>query len=200
MKPLLLGTTSKYKRVLFQRLGLEFEQAAPPFEEYVSEDLAPQDLASNLAIGKAKSLSESYPNHLIIGADQVLALGKKIYTKPETNEKAVDQLLSLAGKTHALHTAFALWVPSENRLISRVVSAYMTFHDNLCADFLRQMVESDATQDCVGGYKYESQGIFLFEKVETSDVNTIIGLPLSAMIEELSALGYFPDRFDGNPK
>lgn len=195
MKPILLATTSKYKRELFEKLGLAFEMAAPPYEEQVVEGVEPADLASMLATGKAQSLGQTWPDHLIIGADQVLALGQQVFTKPETTERAVAQLLSLSGQTHSLHTAFSLWDPARQKLVSRVVSSQLTFHPRLSPDFLRRMVEEDHSQDCVGAYKFESRGIFLFEKVESSDINAIIGLPLLAMIEELSRFGYFPIAF-----
>ncbi len=193
--PILLATTSKYKRALFDVLNLPYECEAPPFEEHIHQGADPQTAAQELARGKAQSLADIYPDHLILGADQVLALGPKIFTKPETTEKAVQQLLELSGKTHSLHTAFHLLQPKTGLNITRLVTAKLTFHPNLSPTWLREMVVRDRSQDCVGGYKYESCGIFLMEKIETPDVNAIVGLPLLALIEELGSLGYFPDRF-----
>ena len=196
MRPIVLATASKYKLGLFQKLGLPFQNAAPRFRENIRQGVVPETLAAELAEGKAFSLSEDYPNSLIIGTDQVLALGKEIFTKPMTTARAVAQLLTLCGKTHDLHSAFTLWQPATNQKVTRVVTARLTFRDHLGPAFLRRLVEEDRSQDCVGGYKYESKGIFLMKKIETSDTNAIVGLPLIALIQELQKLGYFSDRFE----
>ncbi len=195
MKPIVLATTSKYKIELFGRLGLPFRTASPKFEEILNPRRPPKNQAVALATGKAQSLGKSFPGSLIIGTDQVLALGKQVFTKPGTTDRAVTQLLELSGKTHSLHSAFALWNPSTEELVTRVVTARLTFHSDFTPEYLREMVEADGSQDCVGGYKYESMGIFLMEHIRTSDTNTIVGLPLIALIRELQEMGYFPDRF-----
>lgn len=197
MRPILLATTSRYKKALFERLGLTFEQAAPPYEETHDGSQSPIALAEMQAQGKAESLATSYPSHTIIGGDQVLDLEGEVFTKPGSTDAAVAQLLKLAGKMHALHTAFCIHVPEEERTITRTVSAFLSFHADLSESWLHQMVTQDGSQDCVGGYKYESMGLFLMKKVETDDVNAIVGLPLMALIEELALLGYFPGRFQG---
>lgn len=195
MKPILLATQSKYKIALFETLGIAFETAPPPFEEHHNPKLSPRDLAMGLARGKAVSLADQYPNHLIIGADQVLAFEDQIFSKPGTVDAAVVQLGKLVGKTHALHTAFAVLEPSTGRAVEDVVDAQITFHDRLAPDFLRAMVEADQTTDCVGGYKFESQGVLLMKQVATSDTNAIVGLPLIALVSALAEWGYFQDRF-----
>jgi len=194
--PILLATTSKYKKALFNILNLPYDCAAPPYEEIIQEGADPIAAACELAAGKAQSLGELYPHHLIIGTDQVLALGSKIFTKPNTTEKAVKQLLELSGKTHCLHSAFHLYQPQSGIATTQCVTASLTFHAHLSPQYLKEMVEADQSQDCVGGYKYESRGIFLMEKIETPDTNAIVGLPLIALIEELQKLGYFPNRFN----
>jgi len=194
-KPIVLGTGSKYKIGLFQTLGLPFETDTPPFEENNPDQLEPMALAAALARGKAKSLVGRHPKALIIGADQVLALGDRVFSKPGTMEKAVAQLLALTGRTHCLHTAFAVFDPSSGAIREALVTSRITFHANLSEDFLRTTVAQDQSWDCVGSYKFESRGILLMEKVETSDTNAIVGLPLIALAGVLGDLGYFPTRF-----
>ena len=195
MTPILLATTSKYKIKLFQRLGLTFESAAPPFEEFIDPSISPDRLAGRLASGKAHSLAEAYPHHLIIGADQILELEDEIFTKPGNTEQAVAQLLKLSGKTHCLFTAFTLFEPATGEEITEVVTARLTFHDRFSAEFLKRLVAREQSQDCVGGYKFESEGFLLVKRVETEDANSIVGLPLIALVAALSRFGYFTDRF-----
>ena len=195
LKPIVLGTASKYKIGLFRTLGLPFENDGPPFEEKNPQNLGPVALAAALARGKAKSLAAKHPQALIIGADQVLALGDQVFSKPDTTERAVAQLLQLSGRTHCLHTAFAVLDPTSGTLWEDLVTSRITFHANLSEDFLRKTVEQDESWDCVGSYKFESRGILLMEKVETADTNAIVGLPLIALAGVLGDLGYFPTRF-----
>lgn len=190
MKPILFASQSRYKIALFERLGIPFEIAAPPFEEVHDPSVPAAELAQRLARGKAESLGQAYPDYLIIGSDQVLALGHMVLTKPMTTEKAVAQLLSLCGRAHALHSAFTIYDPERDVHTERIVSAHLTFRSGLSPEFLRRIVEADGSHDCVGGYKVESLGILLIEKMETSDPNAITGLPLIAMVDEMMALGY----------
>jgi len=195
VKPLLLASTSRYKQALFAKLGVPFETAAPPFEERLVAGVAPPEQALRLAEGKARSLADQWPDHLIIGADQILAVGDRILTKPGSVAAAVDQLVGLSGRTHALHTAFAILEASSGKVFGDVVTANITFFDNLDRAFLRTLVTRDETTDCVGGYKFEEGGILLMERVETPDPNAIVGLPLIALIAGLRRWGWFDERF-----
>jgi len=195
VKPILLGTTSTYKIGVFEKLGIPFETAAPPFEEHVDEALHPRQLAQTLARGKALSLVNAWPDHLIIGADQVLALDDEVLTKPGSVDAAVAQLQRLSGRTHALHTAFAVLDAATGDAVEDVVTAEISFHANLDPAFLRRMVIADGTTDCVGAYKFERMGILLMERFETPDPNAIVGLPLIALVDALGRWGWLTDRF-----
>jgi len=196
VKPIVLATQSRYKIAQFKRLGLPFTPMAPPFEERVEPGLAPGVLAERMALGKAQSLAGECPRSVIIGADQVLALGDRIFVKPGTVDKAVEQLLALAGKTHELHTAFALLDAESGDSRTGVVVARIAFHDNLSPEYLRRMATRERSWDCVGGYKYESQGPLLMERVETEDADSIVGLPLLALAAALDRWGYLRERFN----
>ena len=196
MSRIVLATTSRYKRALFEKLGLPFTTAAPPFEEVIDPEEEPRQLAINLAVGKARSLSDRFPDATIIGADQILAHRGTMLTKPGTVDKTLEQLLRLRGSTHQLHTAFAIHQPRQNRLITGCDTSTLSMHDHLSKTFLKQMVMEDETWDCVGGYKYESKGIFLFKAIAAEDPNAIVGLPLLSLVRELQTLGFFPGRFE----
>lgn len=195
MKPILLGTQSSYKKSVFAKLGLAFDIASPPFEEIITPGVPPQEVAAELARGKANSLRENWSEHVIIGADQVLACEGEIFSKPGSVDAAVAQLLKLSGKTHELHTAFCVLDAETGETQEDIETARISFWPDLNADYLRNLVERDQTTDCVGAYKFESGGILLMERVEMEDPNAIIGLPLMRLARALSHWGYLADRF-----
>lgn len=200
MKPLILGTTSPYKISLFERLDLPFETAAPDFDEVVDPDHTPPLSAAALSAGKAQAIAKRYAEHVIVAGDQILALGNQILHKPGSVDAAVRQIQQLAGRVHALHTAFTLLDSATGRTRTQVVTSYLSVHANLNADFLRDMVEKDQSMDCVGGYKIESRGHLIMRKVESDDNTAIVGLPLISLSEALHAWGYLQHRFDGDPR
>lgn len=194
-KPIVFASTSPYKRRLIEKLGLDIEFAAPSFEERPIAHLSPLQLAQHHAMAKAQSLRVKFPDHLIIAADQTLDLEGSLLSKPGSVANAVKQLLELSGRTHQLHTAYAML--HEGGGIERSVTSRMRMRSRLSATFLRNMVLSDQTLECCGGYKWESSGVILFDQVETPDHHAIIGLPLVALANDLADLGYLHHLFKG---
>lgn len=195
MNPLVFASQSRYKKRLFDRLQLTYEAVTPAYDEVFQPGLTPPEQAVFLARGKARSLIPRFPDHVIVGSDQVISLGNRIFTKPGTTRANVQQLMDLTGQTHELHSAFSVWVPETRESIDRVITSRIRFHEGLSPQFLRQLVEQDQSQDCAGGYKLESLGIFLIASLDTPDPNAIEGLALLSLIQVLGDLGYFPSRF-----
>lgn len=189
--PLLLASGSRYKKAQLARLGLPFEVQAADVDETPVAAHSPRDNALRLAADKALALASAFPEHLIIGADQVLAFENQILHKPGTPARTLAQLQQLRGKCHTLHTAVYLLCSARGWRQSFCVDAHLTFYADLSDAWLKAMIAADESSDCVGGYKYESRGIALMEKVETSDPNAIVGLPLLALTARLRAWGYF---------
>jgi len=185
MKPIVLATTSKYKMELFEKLGFPFQTASPPCEEVFQAGLTPSEQALHLAETKARSLAADFSKHWIIGADQVLAMGKELFTKPGSVEKAAAQLLRLSGRTHCLHTAYAIYDVSEDRLRTKVVTSRIRIRSGLDPAQVQATIRLDGSQDCVGGYKFESCGIQWMSAVRTLDPTSIIGLPLISLGADL---------------
>lgn len=185
---LILASTSKYRIELLKNLGWDFQSHSPDFDEekFKSEGHSPSSLSQILAEGKARALKEKYPKAFIIGADQVCALGKKIFSKPGSLEKAMIQLKELQGKTHELITAVSLLTPEgkTRSILNRTELTMRTLSD----DEIHRYLITDEPFDCGGSYKLEAGGIRLFEKIQMSDHTAIIGLPLidlcSLLIEE----------------
>ncbi|MCB1043008.1 MAG: Maf family protein [Acidobacteria bacterium] len=189
MTPLVFASTSRYKLAQFARLNLPFKAMAPPFDEEEVKG-APKQLAIDRALGKALSLSAERPNSVIVGSDQTLEIEGEVLGKPGTHDRALIQLQRLRGKTHYLHSAYAL--VHGDRITTGCVTAAMTARHEIGDRFLSEMIAKDDTTDCCGAYKWESMGIFLFDRVEVSDHNAIVGLPLLSLIQSLIGYGFFP--------
>jgi septum formation protein len=186
---LVLASTSPYRRALLQRLGVPFECLAPTIDERATQEslgpIAPRRLAARLASAKAESLAA--PGRLVIGGDQLVSFQGRVLGKPGTADRAVEQLLELAGHAHELITAVA--IAYEGRLIEHIEIARLTMR-HLGRDEARRYVEADMPIDCAGSYKIEALGIALFESVVTPDHTAIMGLPLLGVSAILRELGF----------
>ena len=187
-RDIILASTSRYRRSLLERLGIEFRCFAPLVNEdsFKAARLDPVSLAATLAIAKAESLAKLDPDAVVIGSDQVAALGDDVLGKPGSAENAVQQLLKLSGETHQLITAVAVTHQFHTRLHVNVTELQMRSLDQ---SIIERYVEREQPIDCAGSYKIESQGIALFESIQTADQTAIIGLPLMAVVSLLGRCG-----------
>jgi septum formation protein len=186
---LILASTSPYRRALLERLGLPFRCLAPNVDEDAlkSEGLAPEALASRLARLKAESVASLAPDAVVLGGDQLVAFEGRILGKPGDADRAVAQLLALAGRPHELITAIALLHPRGR--VEHVDRARLWMRP-LTREEAERYVAADRPWDCAGSYKLESRGVALFERIEASDHSAITGLPLLALAGALRSLGY----------
>jgi len=185
---LVLSSTSKYRKALLERLGLAFEVASPGVDELALPEERPADTALRLAALKATSLKERFADALIIGSDQVAALGNERLDKPGSHENAVRQLRLLSGKAADFHTAVALLDSKSGRLDAKVVPCRVAFRvldDARIEAYLRR----EQPYDCAGSAKAEALGIALIARMETDDPTSLIGLPLIALTEMLENAG-----------
>lgn len=181
MKPLILASTSPFRGQLLRDFGIAYRAHAPSFEERVPDaPLPPLAVASRFARGKALSLRETYPNHWILGSDQVPAFENAILRKPVSTEDAVEQLLRLQGRTHHLHTAVCLLDSASGVLYEDSVTHTMTMR-SLQRSEARAYALRDEPIGCAGGYKIEKTGVALFEQMAGVDHTAIIGLPISTL-------------------
>ena len=186
---LILASTSPYRRALLERLAYPFECVKPELDEapYKTQGLHPRALAQLLAREKARVVAQHHPGALVIGGDQVAALGEHVLSKPGSTEKAHAQLLQLAGKTHQLFTALHLLGPGIDLPLLETVSLTMR---PLSESDVRRYVASDQPLDCAGSYKLELSGIKLFSEIIGGDHDAIVGMPLRALQEALLKLGW----------
>ncbi|HEU4537147.1 MAG TPA: nucleoside triphosphate pyrophosphatase, partial [Polyangiaceae bacterium] len=185
IRPLVLASTSRYRRAQLEALGVEHLAVASGFDEDHGLGLAPDAMVVQFARGKAEAVAREHPSALIIGSDQAPELGGRALTKPGTRGAAVEQLLALAGRTHRLLTAVALHDAAAGRTEHRLVVHEMTMRP-LTRELAEAYVARDEPLDCAGAYRIEGAGLLLFEAAAGNDHSAIVGLPLLALGELLA--------------
>jgi septum formation protein len=189
MKMVVLASTSPYRMQLLRQLGFPFHVAAPQFEEHIDQAIAPELLVKHLASHKARSLAESYPDALIIGADQVFVNSQgHILGKPGNFETAVRQLRSMAGKTHTFFTGLSVYDSTSGEALTDFVTYRVTLRP-LSEDQIRNYLRRENPVDCAGSFKIEGLGIALMSRLEGEDYTSLIGLPLIKLTDFLAYFG-----------
>lgn len=179
-RPLILASTSRYRRALLDRLGVPYEAVAPDYVEETPDGADPEALVLAHAEGKARSVAATHPDAWILGSDQVAVLDEEILGKPGSAERARAQLRRLSGREHALLTAVVLLdarTGQVNRHLERTEIRIRELTDAEIADY----VDRDDPVDCAGSYKAEGLGITLFDHQRGDDPTAIVGLPLIAV-------------------
>ncbi|MGO3128270.1 MAG: Maf family protein [Luteimonas sp.] len=186
--PLILGSTSTYRRGLLERLRLPFICERPDVDETAGEGEDPAALAIRLAQAKAEDVAARAPGAWVIGSDQVAALDGRPLGKPGGREAAIAQLTAMSGRGVVFHTALALARAGQPTLHAqdRTEVVFRT----LLADEIARYVDIEQPFDCAGSFKCEGLGIVLFEAIRSDDPSALVGLPLIATARLLRAAGY----------
>ena len=193
--PLILASSSKSRARMLEAAGLAFIVEPPGLDEGTmrqaisgEKSLDPHDVAEVLARAKAEAVSDLAPQAYVIGADQILALGKTMLSKPDGMEAARRQLLDLSGKTHTLHTAVVVATNGET-LWAETTVATLTMR-KLSAEFIGRYLAAAGEEvlSSVGAYQLESLGVQLFDKID-GDYFSILGLPLIPLLDTLRREG-----------
>ncbi|MFE8150286.1 nucleoside triphosphate pyrophosphatase [Brenneria goodwinii] len=184
MYQIVLASTSPYRKSLLEKLNLPFICASPDVDETPNPGEDATALVARLAEGKARALAEQYPNHLIIGADQVCLLNNAITGKPHNKENAVRQLRQASGQCVTFFTGLALFNSATQRL-QRLVEPFDVHFRALTQEEIEGYVEKERPWNCAGSFKCEGLGITLFDKLSGRDPNTLVGLPLIALAHML---------------
>jgi septum formation protein len=186
--PLILASQSGARKMLLKNAGLDFEAMTADIDERelqaASRLSSPREIGLLLAREKAKAGSARHPHSYVIGADQTLALGDRLFNKPAGRAQAMAQLRELAGNSHELNSAVA--VARDGKIVFEDVAvARMTMRQMTEAELASYLdAAGEAVTSSVGAYQLEGLGIHLFERIE-GDHFTILGLPL------LPLLAYF---------
>ncbi len=191
MQRLLLASTSPYRKMLLEKLQLPFDCAAPQVDETPLPGESAEALVLRLAAEKAQALALAYPEHLIIGSDQVCVIDGNITGKPHTEENARAQLRQASGQAVTFYTGLALYNGRSKQLQALCEPFHVHFRALSEAE-IAAYVRLEQPLNCAGSFKSEGLGIALFDRLEGRDPNTLIGLPLIALLEMLRAEGINP--------
>jgi MAF protein len=186
--PLVLASSSPYRRELLSRLRLPFTCCAPQIDESRHRDEGAEALVRRLSLEKAQALRATHPRHLIIGSDQVAVLGAQILGKPHTPERAREQLLAASGNSVTFMTGLTLLNSATGQQQTDCVPFTVHFRPLSEAQIMRYLT-AEQPFDCAGSFKAEGLGISLFRSTEGSDSNSLIGLPLIRLVDMLHASG-----------
>jgi septum formation protein len=188
-RPLVLGSTSRYRRELLERLGLPFETISPGTDETALPGEPPEALALRLSIAKAQAAAALRPGALAIGSDQAASLdGRQAIGKPGTHRAAVEQLRMASGRTLSFHTGVALACPETGFLRSGVIETRVRFR-RLDDARIESYLSREPAYDCAGSARVEALGIALLESIEGPDPTALIGLPLILLTGFLEVAG-----------
>ncbi|WP_454757194.1 Maf-like protein [Cupriavidus campinensis] len=187
--PLILGSSSPYRRELLARLRIPFDVAVPDIDETPLAGEAPEATALRLSRRKAEAIAARHPGALVIGSDQVCTLDGAQIGKPGSHEKALAQLQQMRGRTVIFHSALCLLDSRTGEAQLADVQTRATFRDLPDAE-LDAYLRLETPYDCAGSAKAEGLGIALLARVESDDPTALIGLPLIALTGMLRAAGY----------
>jgi septum formation protein len=187
-RALVLGSTSRYRRELLERLRLPFTVAAPDVDETPRPGETPHDLACRLALTKARAVAARHPAAVVIGCDQVADLDGQPLGKPGTHERAVAQLRQMRGRTVVFQTAVAV-VCAETRFEQvDLAPVRVRFHDLSDAE-IEAYLRAEQPYDCAGAAKSEGLGIALLDAIDNDDPTALVGLPLIRTCRMIRAAG-----------
>ena len=197
MASLILASSSQYRKMLLANIGIYVDTHSPDIDETPFANESPTELSFRLAQQKAHKVAADIGTSdnvetgaIIIGSDQVALVqtdtGPQLLGKPGTSENAVKQLIACQGKQVAFYTALCLHQPSTNKTITQVDETRVFFRHNSEAA-IRAYVEKEQPLDCAGSFKSEGLGVLLFDKIESRDPNSLIGLPIMLLNELLGA-------------
>jgi len=188
---LILGSTSRYRRDLLERLRLPFECVAPQVDETPQAGERPADLALRLALAKARAVAALSPAAVVIGSDQVADLDGQPVGKPGSHERAVEQLRAMSGRSIVFQTAVAVVHAARGFEASARVPVTVRFRVLSEAE-IEQYLRAEQPYDCAGSAKSETLGIALLEAIESDDPTALVGLPLIRTCALLRQAGIDP--------
>jgi septum formation protein len=187
-RALVLGSTSRYRRELLERLRVPFTVAAPDVDETPLPGELPLALAQRLALAKAQVVAAKFPHAVVIGSDQVADLHGEPLGKPGTHARATDQLRRMRGQVVVFQTALAV-VCLETGFVQQDVAAVRVLFRQLSDAEIEAYLIAEEPYDCAGSAKSEGLGIALLERIDNDDPTALVGLPLIRTARMIRAAG-----------
>jgi septum formation protein len=187
-RALILGSTSRYRRELLERLRVPFDVVSPEVDETPLANEAPHALATRLALAKAKAVAALHPSAVVIGSDQVADLNGEPLGKPGTHERAVVQLQRMRGQTVVFQTAVSVVCLDSQFEQTELAQIKVRFRDLSDAE-IEAYLRAEEPYDCAGSAKSEGLGIALLDAIDNDDPTALIGLPMIRTTRLLRAAG-----------
>jgi len=187
-RPLILGSTSRYRKELLTRLRIPFETASPDVDETPHSNESPKDLALRLALAKARAVALKYPEAVVIGSDQVADLEGTPLGKPVNHANAILQLQRMRGKTVIFQTALSVVCIATGFERTDLAEVKVKFRDLSDAE-IETYLRAEEPYDCAGSAKSEGLGIALLDAIDNDDPTALIGLPLIRTCQMLREAG-----------
>jgi septum formation protein len=187
-RPLILGSTSRYRKELLTRLRIPFETASPDVDETPHSNESPKDLALRLALAKARAVALKYPEAVVIGSDQVADLEGTPLGKPGNHANAILQLQRMRGKTVIFQTALSVVCIATGYERTDLAEVKVKFRDLSDAE-IETYLRAEEPYDCAGSAKSEGLGIALLDAIDNDDPTALIGLPLIKTCQMLREAG-----------
>ncbi len=191
LRPLILASTSRYRRELLARLRLPFEVRSPEVDEAPRDGEAPAALASRLALAKAEAVAAVVPEAVVIGSDQVADLAGRSLGKPGEHRRATQQLRAMRGQIVVFQTAVAVVCRASGFRAVELASVSVRFRA-LSDDEIERYLRLEQPYDCAGSAKAEALGIALLDSIGSDDPTALIGLPLIRTCALLRRAGIDP--------
>jgi septum formation protein len=189
VQPLILASTSRYRRSLLERIAPPFDVVSPGVDEAPRPGEAPRARAVRLSLEKARAAADRHPRAIVIGSDQVAALGEHVLDKPGDEETCRAQLTALSGRSAQFFTGCAVVGIEAGLTLEHLDTTTVAFR-MLSDTEIRRYIAREQPLDCAGGFKVEALGITLFERIESNDPTALIGLPLIWLASALRRAGY----------
>ncbi len=189
--PLILASTSRYRRELLERLRLPFDVVSPQVDETPHAGESPAELAMRLAAAKAAAVAALHPQAVVIGSDQVAELDGEPIGKPGTHERAVAQLRAMRGRSVVFHTAVAVQRAATGYAGAALAPVTVRFRDLADAE-IEHYLRTEQPYDCAGSAKCETLGIALLAAIDSDDPTALVGLPLIRTCALLREAGIDP--------
>jgi len=186
---LILASSSPYRKMLLERLGLAFETRSPEIDEARRAGETPEAMVARLARAKARAIAMLQPTAVVIGSDQIAVCNGEIVGKPGSPEKAAAQLKQFSARTVLFLTAVALVSEESGCFYERTVATDIDFRELGDAE-IHRYIEMDRPLDCAGSFKSEAAGVTLLRAMRSDDPTAIIGLPLICVSEALRQAGF----------
>ena len=191
-RTLVLGSTSRYRRELLERLHIPFDVESPDVDETPHSGESPRALALRLALAKARAVAQRHPQAVVIGSDQVADLHGDPRGKPGTHERAVEQLRRMRGQTVVFQTAIAVVCAAtgfEQVDLAAVSVQFRSLDDGLDDNEIEHYLRTEQPYDCAGAAKSEGLGIALLRQIDNDDPTALVGLPLIRTCRMIRAAG-----------